>query len=58
MGMNETWPDIYDEGGTDITSNLDHSQNSEAAVEAPSLKISSHETYLKWPQRPFQSAWE
>ena len=35
-----------------------HSQNSLAAAEAPSLKISSHGTSLKWSQRPSQSAWE
>ena len=33
-----------------------HSQNSLAAAEAPSLKISSHETSLKWSRRPSQSA--
>ena len=35
-----------------------HSQNSLAAAEAPSLKISSHGTSLKWSQRPSQSARE
>ena len=35
-----------------------HSQNSLAAAEALSLKISSHGTSLKWSQRPSQSAWE
>ena len=35
-----------------------HSQNSLAAVEAQSLKISSHQTSLKWSWRPSQSAWE
>ena len=35
-----------------------HSQNSLAAAEAPSLKISSHGTSLKWSQRPPQSARE
>ena len=33
-----------------------HSQNSLAAAEARSLKISSHGTSLKWPRRPSQSA--
>ena len=33
-----------------------HSQISLAAAEAPSLKISSHETSLKWSPRPSQSA--
>ena len=32
-----------------------HSQNSLAASEAPSLKISSHGTSLKWSWRPSQS---
>ena len=31
------------------------SQNSPAAAEAPSLKISSHKTSLRWSQRPSQS---
>ena len=35
-----------------------HSQNSPAAAEALSLKISSHGTSLKLSQRPSQSAWE
>ena len=35
-----------------------HSQNSLAAAEAPSLKISSHRTCFKWSQRPSQSAQE
>ena len=35
-----------------------HSQNSLAAVEALSLKISFHGTSLKWSQRQFQSAQE
>ena len=35
-----------------------HSQNSLAAAEAPSLKISSHGTSLKWSRRPSQSARE
>ena len=35
-----------------------HSQNSLAAAEAPSLKISSHGTSLKWSWRPSQSAWD
>ena len=35
-----------------------HSQNSLAVAEAPSLKISSHGTSLKWSQRPSQSAQE
>ena len=34
------------------------SQNSLAAAEALSLKISSHGTSLKWSQRPSQSARE
>ena len=33
-----------------------HSQNSLAAAEAPSLKISSHGTSLKWSQKPSLSA--
>ena len=35
-----------------------HSQNSLAAAEAPSLKISSHGTSPKWSRRPSQSARE
>ena len=35
-----------------------HSQNSLAAAEAPSLKITSHGTSLKWSLRPTQSAYE
>ena len=35
-----------------------HSQNSLAAVETLSLKISSHGTSLKWSRRPSQPAWE
>ena len=35
-----------------------HSQNSLAAAEALSLKISSHGTSLKWSRRPSQSARE
>ena len=35
-----------------------HPQNSLAAAEALSLKISSHGTSLKWSQRPSQSARE
>ena len=35
-----------------------HSQRSLAAAEALSIKISSHETSLKWTQRLSQSAWE
>ena len=34
------------------------SQNSKAAVEVLSLKISSHGTSLKWSQRPSPSAQE
>ena len=34
------------------------SQNSLEAAEAPSLKVSSHGTSLKWSQRPSQSAQE
>ena len=33
-----------------------HSQNSLASAEAPGLKINSHGTFLKWSQRPSQSA--
>ena len=35
-----------------------HSQDSQAAAEALSLKISSHGASLKWTQRPWQSAQE
>ena len=35
-----------------------HSQDSLAVAEAPSLKVSSHGTSLKWSQRPSQSPWE
>ena len=35
-----------------------HSQNSRAAAEAPSLKMSSHRTSLKWSRRTTQSAQE
>ena len=35
-----------------------HSQNSLAAAEAVSLKISSYETSLKWSLKPSQSAGE
>ena len=35
-----------------------HSQNSMAPAEALSLEISSHETSLKWLQRPSQSPQE
>ena len=35
-----------------------HPQNLLAAAEAPSWKISSYGTSLKWSQRPSQSAWE
>ena len=35
-----------------------HSQNSLAAAEAPSLKILSYGTSLKWSWRPSQSAQE
>ena len=35
-----------------------HSQSSLAVAEAPSLKISSYGTSLKWSQKFLQSAWE
>ena len=35
-----------------------HSQNSLAAAEVPSLKVSSYGTFLKWSRRPSQSARE
>ena len=43
---------------TSIHPTWSHSQNSLAAAEAPSLKISSQRASLKWSQRPSQSARE
>ena len=57
MEMNEAWSDTYDGGYTSIPT-WTHPQNSLGAAEALSLKISSHETSLKWSQKRSESAQE
>ena len=46
--MSEAWPDTYDEGIYTSISTWTHPQNSLAAAESRSLKISSHGTSPKW----------
>ena len=61
LDMNEVWVDIFYEGYIYIYICIlawTHSQNSLAAVKAPSLKVSSHGASLKWSRRPSQSAQE
>ena len=54
----QAWPDAYNEGIDSMLSILTwtHSQASLPAAEAPSLKISSHGTSIKWSRRESESA--